>query len=59
MEWAKHIDLRRGLHSVHDVVKDKIVSLHNVKSEHNVADIMTKALPEPAFAVVRKQLMWL
>ena len=52
---AKHIDLR--VHFVHDAVKDKIVSLHNVKSEHNVADIMTKALPEPAFAVLRKQLM--
>ena len=54
-DWAKHIDLRA--HFVHDAVKDKIVSLHNVKSEHNVADIMTKALPEPAFAVLRKQLM--
>jgi len=54
---AKHIDLR--VHFVHDAVKDKIVSLHNVKSEHNVADIMTKALPEPAFAVLRKQLMGL
>ena len=52
---AKHIDLR--VHFVHDAVKDKIVSLHHIKSEHNVADIMTKALPEPAFAVLRKQLM--
>ena len=54
---AKHIYIRA--HFVHDAVKDKIVSLHNVKSEHNVADIMTKALPEPAFAVLRKQLMGL
>ncbi len=54
---AKHIDLR--LHFVHDAVKDKIVSLHSVKSEHNVADIQTKALPEPAFAVLHKQLMGL
>ena len=54
---AKHIDLRA--HFVHDAVKDMIVSLHNVKSEHNVADFMTKALPEPAFAVLRKQLMGL
>ncbi len=44
---------------VHDSVKDKIVSLHSIKSRHNVVDIMTKALPEPAFAVLRKHFMGL
>jgi hypothetical protein len=54
---AKHIDLR--VHFVHAAVQDKIVRLYSIKSEHNVADILTKALPEPAFTVLRKQLMGL
>jgi len=52
---AKHIDLRA--HFVHAAVQDKIVSLHNIRSNENVADILTKALPEPAFTILRKQLM--
>ena len=54
---AKHIDLH--VHFVHAAVQDKIVRLHSIKSEHNVADILTKALPEPTFTVLRKQLMGL
>ena len=54
---AKHIDLR--VHFVHAAVQDKTISLYNIKSEHNVADILTKALPEPTFTVLRKQLMGL
>lgn len=52
---AKHIDLRA--HFVHAAVQDKIVSLHNIRSNENVADILTKALPEAAFTILRKQLM--
>ncbi len=52
---AKHIDLRA--HFVPAAVQDKIVSLHNMRSNENVADILTKALPEAAFTILRKQLM--
>ncbi len=52
---AKHIDLRA--HFVHAAVQDRIVSLHNIRSNENVADILTKALPEVAFTILRKQLM--
>jgi len=54
---AKHIDLR--VHFVHNAVQDKIVSLHSVKSEENVADILTKALPVETFTILRKYLMGL
>jgi hypothetical protein len=54
---AKHIDLR--LHFVHQAVQDKIISLRSIKSEDNIADLLTKPLAEPAFLVLRKQLMGL
>ena len=54
---AKHMDLR--VHFVHNAVQDKIVSLHSVKSEENVADILTKALPVETFTILRKYLMGL
>jgi hypothetical protein len=54
---AKHIDLR--VHFVHNAVQDKILTLHSVKSEENVADILTKALPVESFTILRKHLMGL
>jgi hypothetical protein len=60
---AKHIDLRAHfVHAAVVAVQDKItVSLHNIRnsSNENVADILTtsKALPEAAFTILRKQLM--
>ena len=54
---AKHIDLRR--HFVHDAVQDKVLSLKAVKTEDNIADLLTKPLAEPAFLVLRKQMMGL
>jgi hypothetical protein len=54
---AKHIDLRQ--HFVHNAVQDKVLSLRSIKSEDNVADLLTKPLAEPAFQVLRKQIMGL
>ena len=54
---AKHIDLRQ--HFVHNAVRDKVLSLRSIKSEDNVADLLTKPLAEPAFQVLRKQIMGL
>jgi len=54
---AKHIDLRQ--HFVHAAVQDKVLVLRAVKSEDNVADILTKPLAEPAFKILRKHLMGL
>ena len=52
---ANHIDLRK--HFVHNAVKEGVLSLHPVRSEDNVADILTKPLAEPAFLIPRKHLM--
>jgi hypothetical protein len=52
---AKHIDLR--CHFVHEAVKSGILTLRVVNSSDNVADLLTKPLPEPAFKVLRKRLM--
>ena len=52
---AKHIDLRQ--HFVHNAVKDGILTLHVVRSEDNLADILTKPLAEPVFLILRKRLM--
>jgi len=54
---AKHIDLRQ--HFVHEAVQRKILALHPVKSEDNLADILTKPLPETNFKLLRQRLMGL
>ena len=52
---AKHMDLLA--HFVHDAVKEGILTLCPVSSADNVADLLTKPLPEPSFLVLRKRLM--
>jgi len=52
---ALHIDLRA--HFVHDAVYDGVLTLCPVSSADNVADLLTKPLPEAAFLVLRKRLM--
>ncbi len=54
---AKHIDLRQ--HFIHKAVSDKVTSLRAIESEDNIADLLSKPLAEPAFLVLRKQLMGL
>jgi hypothetical protein len=54
---AKHIDLRR--HFVHEAVQGKVLTLKAVKSEDNIADLLTKPLPEQPFKLLRKQLLGL
>ena len=50
---AKHIELR--YHFVHNAVQDGVLTLHAVNSANNVADLLTKPLPEAAFLVYKKQ----
>lgn len=42
-ERTKHIEL--GCHYIRDMVKEKIISLEYINSEVQIADTMTKALP--------------
>ena len=55
IDRAKHIDLR--YHFVHNAVQDGVLTLHAVNSANNVANLLTKPLPEAAFLVLRKQLL--
>ena len=45
-QWMKHINIR--YHFIHEKVQDKTIELAEVKLSENIADIFTKALPEPA-----------
>jgi hypothetical protein len=44
---SKHIGIQ--YHFIHEKIQDGFVVLDEVKSADNVADIFTKALPEPAY----------
>jgi hypothetical protein len=43
---SKHIDIR--YHFIREKIEDEFIVLDEVKSTENIADILTKALPEPA-----------
>lgn len=48
---TKHIKVK--FHYIREVVADKVVRIQHVKSKENVADILTKRLPETEFAGLR------
>lgn len=48
---SKHIDIR--FHYIREKCKDKSVIMCYIKSEDNVVDILTKALPAPQFLHLR------
>ena len=54
---AKHIDLRQ--HYVHEAVQAKTLKLEVIASADNVADILTKPLPQASFQLLRKRLLGL
>ena len=54
---AKHIDLRQ--HFVHEAVQAKTLKLEVIASADNVADILTKPLPQAPFQLLRKRLLGL
>ncbi len=51
---SKHIQIRH--HYIRECVADKSVELHYVPTADMVADLLTKALPKPAFQRLRKRL---
>ena len=51
---TKHIDIR--YHFIREKVQDKTIELTEVKSSENIADIFTKALPEPAHVTFTRKL---
>ena len=46
-ERSRHVDVR--VHFLRDMVRDGAVKLIKCAGEHNVADVLTKSLPKPAF----------
>ena len=52
---AKHIDLRE--HFVHEAQQNCTLELQPIKSEDNVADLLTKPLLKAKFLLLRKRLM--
>lgn len=51
---ARHIDLR--VHRAHQAVQEGDIHLYKVKSEDQLADVLTKALPEPLLLRCLSQL---
>ena len=47
---SKHIDIR--LHFIRDLIKEKILQVSYVKTEDNLADILTKPLPAPRHSLL-------
>ena len=52
---TKHIDVRH--HFIRDAIKDKIINLQYIKTQEQLADIFTKALPTSTFEKLRDQLI--
>ena len=52
---SKHIDTR--VYHLRDLCTAGILQLHKVSTEEQVADTLTKALPEPAFKKHREVMM--
>ncbi|GKE67699.1 hypothetical protein Tco_1521860 [Tanacetum coccineum] len=51
---SKHIDVR--YHFIKEQVKNKVVELHFVRTEYQLADIFTKALPRERFNFLIEKL---
>ena len=51
---TKHIDSRH--HFIRDLVEEKIISLHHIPTENQLADIFTKPLDATRFESLRKSL---
>jgi hypothetical protein len=52
---VKHINLR--VNFIRELINDRIIEIHFVKGNNNVADILTKALPNDQFEKLRNVLM--
>lgn len=51
---TKHIDTR--FHFIRDLIKDEIIEVRHCKTEEQIADIFTKALPKYKFETLRTKL---
>ena len=51
---TKHIDIR--YYFIRDLVEEKIISLHHIPTENQLADIFTKPFDETRFESLRKSL---
>ena len=53
--WAKHINICRFF--LQEAVAEGVVSLKQIASEDNLADLLTKPLQAPRVAVLRSALV--
>ena len=53
---TKHINMR--INYIRQLINEKVIELHFVDSENNVADILTKALPVTVFEKHRNTLLF-
>ena len=51
---TKHIDIRH--HFIRDLVEEKIITLHHIPTENQLANIFTKPLDATRFESLRKSL---
>lgn len=51
----KHIDIK--FHFIRDKIRDKLIKVDRVPSSENLADLLTKPLPRPAFVSLVNQLI--
>ena len=52
----KHLGI--GYHRVREAVAAKVLRFAHIRSEENLADILTKALPNPAFHRLLKPILF-
>ncbi|GKC04282.1 hypothetical protein Tco_0995892 [Tanacetum coccineum] len=52
--WSKHIDIRH--HFIREQVENRVVELYFVRTEYQLADIFTKALPRERFEFILLRL---
>ena len=52
---TKHTAVR--FHFLRDLVADKVISVHHMPTQHQLADLFTKHLDKPTFSRLREEIL--